>query len=112
MPEVEVQIGGRSYRLGCGEGEEAHLRALARRLDGVAEKMIASMGQLTEGRLMLMCALMMADQLHEAEGRASEAETAPKPDPARESELAGQLHALAGRLETLVGRLAPEGRDA
>ncbi|HET7410261.1 MAG TPA: cell division protein ZapA, partial [Paracoccaceae bacterium] len=73
MPEVVVDVGGRSYRLGCGEGEEQHLRALAARVDGEAAN-LGEMRQLPEGRLMLMSAIMLADRLSEAEQAAAAAE--------------------------------------
>lgn len=115
MPEVTVDVAGRSYRLGCGEGEEQHLRALAARVDGEAARLGAT-GHLPEGRLMLMSALMLADRLSEAEQaaaaaerRAAEAERKAREggqtDPEREGEIAASLEALAARVETLAGRL-------
>ena len=115
MPEVTVEVGGRSYRLGCGEGEEQHLMALAARVDGETAK-LGQMGQLPEGRLMLMSALMLADRLSEAEQaaaaaerRAAEAERraaeAGRIEPEREVEIAAGLDALATRIETLAERI-------
>lgn len=63
MPEVTVDIAGRNYRLGCGEGEEVHLVHLAELVDKEASRLMRQMGQLPEGRLMLMSALMLADKL-------------------------------------------------
>ena len=115
MPEVTVEVAGRSYRLGCGEGEEAHLTALAARVDGEAAR-LGGMGQLPEGRLMLMSALMLADRLSEAEQAAAAAEAraaeaareAERPDafgPEREAEIAASLEALAARIESLAERI-------
>ena len=33
MPEVQIEIGGRSYTVACQDGEETFLRAAARMLD-------------------------------------------------------------------------------
>ena len=119
MPEVTVEVAGRSYRIGCGEGEEAHLVALAARVDGEAARLV-EMGQMAEGRLMLMSALMLADRLTEAEQAAEAAErraaealeqaraTAARADafgPEREAEIATSLDALTGRIETLAQRI-------
>jgi cell division protein ZapA len=115
MPEVTVEVAGRSYRLGCGEGEEQHLIALAARVDGEAAR-LNELGQMPEGRLMLMSALMLADRLSEAEQaaaaaerRAAEAERqasdAEAIDPAREVEIAASLDALAARIEALAERI-------
>ena len=38
MPEVTVDIAGRSYRLGCGADEEEHLTGLAAKLDAEAQQ--------------------------------------------------------------------------
>lgn len=119
MPEVTVEVAGRNYRVGCGEGEETHLMALAARVDGEAAR-ISRLGQMPEGRLMLMSALMLADKLSEAEAAASAAErraanaeklaeSRPAPDTLfdqdREAEIAASLDALATRIDSLVGRI-------
>lgn len=115
MPEVTVEVGGRSYRLVCGEGEEQHLRALAARVDGEAAR-LGEMGTLPEGRLLLMSALFLADRLSEAEQaliaaerRAAEADRrarkAATMEPEREVEIATTVDALAARIETLAERI-------
>ncbi len=119
MPEVSIEVAGRTYRVGCGEGEEAHLDGLARVIDGEAGKLSRSMGQMTEGRLMLMSALMIADRLTEAEAALAAAErravnaeklaetrAAPSDlfNPEREAEIARNLDALASRIDALAGR--------
>jgi cell division protein ZapA len=115
MPEVNVEVAGRHYRLGCGEGEEQHLLALAARVDGEAAR-LSGLGQMPENRLMLMSALMLADRLSEAEQaaaaaerRAAEAERraadADEVPPGREVEIAASLEALAARIEALSSRI-------
>lgn len=130
MPEVTVEVGGRSYRLGCGEGQERHLIALAARVDGEAEH-LSKMGHMPEGQLMLMSAIMMADQLStaeraaasaerraaeaerraamaeaETERRVSEAEAAAgRVAPERENEIAAGLESLANRIENMAAQL-------
>ena len=69
MAEVTVDIAGRSYRIGCGEGEEEHLLNLATMIDGDARTLSRQFGQMAEGRLMLMTALMVADRLSEVENQ-------------------------------------------
>lgn len=119
MPEVTVEVAGKNYKLGCGEGEEGHLMALAARVDGEASR-LGKLGPLPEGRLMLMSALMLADRLTETEAalRAAErravdaerqveerAQSPGAPDPEREAEIAASLDALAARIESLSGRV-------
>lgn len=121
MPEVSIEVAGRPYRIRCGEGEEAHVTRMASMIDAEASKLVASLGQMPEGRLMLMSALMIADQLDEAKKAAAEAERravnaeklaetkTPPSDlfsPEREEEIAKNLDALADRIEALAGRVA------
>lgn len=65
MAQVVVQIGGRSYPLSCRDGDEAHLTALAVGIAHKADGLVRSLGPMSEARLLLMAALMIADELHE-----------------------------------------------
>ena len=69
MPQINVTIDGRSYRMACGEGEEAHLTALAESLDGRIGEMRKSFGEIGDMRLQVMAALTIADELAELRGR-------------------------------------------
>lgn len=69
MTELTVEVAGRAYRLGCGEGEEEHLSGLAALIDAEAKALIRQFGQMPEGRLLLMTALMISDRLAESEAR-------------------------------------------
>ena len=66
MGNVIVDIGGRNYPLSCRDGDEPHLNALAAGIAEKAEKLTGQLGQMSEPRLLLMAALMIADELHEA----------------------------------------------
>lgn len=125
MPEVTVEVAGRSYRLGCGDGEEQHLMALAARIDGEAARLGHSLGQIGEGRLMLMSALMLADRLSEAEAalqsaerRVARAEQAAEAqaqararsaqdlfDAEQQAGIASSLDALSDRIESIAERI-------
>ena len=67
MAQVEVEVNGRPYRLSCQAGQEDHLRGLVRRLDEQAGAMARSAGAAPPDKIMLMAALMIADQLSDAE---------------------------------------------
>lgn len=69
MAQVTVEVGGRPYRLSCGDGEQEHVMALARRIDTHAKTLTASRAPANEGRNMLLAALLLADELHVAEER-------------------------------------------
>ncbi len=61
MPQVTVTIAGRTYRMACGEGEEAHLEGLAAHYDGKIQEMRAGFGEIGDMRLHVMAALTVAD---------------------------------------------------
>ena len=69
MPQVTVTIANRTYRMACGEGEEAHLEKLAALFDGKIEELRGSFGEIGDMRLHVMAALTLADDLGEARRR-------------------------------------------
>ena len=69
MPQINVSIDGKNYRMACADGEEAHLTALANGLDARITEMRRSFGEIGDMRLHVMAALMQADELQEARAR-------------------------------------------
>jgi len=69
MGQVTVTIAGKIYRMACGEGEEAHLQGLARQIDDRMETLRKNFGEIGDQRLTIMAAIMVADQLAEANRR-------------------------------------------
>jgi cell division protein ZapA len=117
MAEVNVEIAGRPYRLGCDPGEEEHLANLAAMLDVEATALSSQFTQISEGRLLLMTALLVADKLHDAKARIAEkdrllAETKPLADsratppdmfsPEQQERLVSRINRLAEQIETVV----------
>lgn len=74
MAEVTVDIAGRAYRLGCGEGEEASVQALADLIDREARTLMRQNGAMPEGRLLVMTALLIADRLADCQALLDQAE--------------------------------------
>lgn len=62
MPDLDITIGGKVFRVACQEGEEHFLRAAAQMLDAEAQPLLAQMGRLPEARMLLMAGLMLADR--------------------------------------------------
>ena len=66
MPLVNVMVNGKAYTLGCGEGEEAHLKELAALVDVKVREALGMVGtQASDAKLMLTAALLLADEHHE-----------------------------------------------
>ncbi|HEY0301242.1 MAG TPA: cell division protein ZapA [Rhizomicrobium sp.] len=66
MPLVNVMVNARAYTIACDYGEEDHLRELAAHVDGKVRELLGSVGQVGDQRLLLMAALLIADEHHEA----------------------------------------------
>ena len=65
MPQVVISINGRNYTMECGEGQEDHLRRLARRVDEELARIRDMAGPVGEIRLLIMTALVIADKVAE-----------------------------------------------
>jgi cell division protein ZapA len=117
MGQVSVTLNGRTYRLECGAGEEAHLIALAEYLGSHVDTMKQKFGQVGDDRLILMASLMVTDELWELRRQMQELKTAmaelrhdrSAADEAAKSirtDLADTIGAAADRLEMLHERFA------
>ena len=133
MPEMNVEIGGRSFAVACQDGEEPYLTSAAEMLDREAQTLIASGARLPADRMLLMAGLMLADRAISAdeELRALDRRLAqqtkdidqlrarPEPKPVvREVEVVREvvpdaalkrLDALAARAEAVAAKAAAEG---
>ncbi|MBX6327541.1 MAG: cell division protein ZapA [Pseudolabrys sp.] len=66
MAQVTATIAGRQFRLACEDGQEEHLRALARDIDQRIIDLRRKFGEIGDTRLTVMAALTVADELLEA----------------------------------------------
>jgi cell division protein ZapA len=71
MAQINVEVNGRPYAVGCEDGQEQHLIELARIFDRQVRQVSQDMGQLGDTRLFLMGALLLADELADAKSRLS-----------------------------------------
>jgi cell division protein ZapA len=69
MPQINVTINGRQFRMSCEEGEEAHLTELAADLDTRIARLRARFGEIGDTRLTVMAALTVADELAETKAK-------------------------------------------
>lgn len=66
MTELRLLIGGREYDVACDDGQESHVRMLAKALDQRVRTLAEALGRPTEGQLLILTALMLSDELHDA----------------------------------------------
>ncbi len=67
MAEVNITVGGRSYRMVCDDGQEEHLTGLGVRFDQAIDELRKGFGEVGDQRLTVMAAILMTDRLDEAE---------------------------------------------
>lgn len=69
MAHVSVTINGRQYRMACDDGQEHHLARLAHEIDQRIARVRTTFGEIGDMRLTVMAALIVADELSEANQR-------------------------------------------
>jgi cell division protein ZapA len=98
MPLVNIMVNERSYAIACDEGEQEHLQQLAAHVDAKARELLSGAGQPGEQRLLLMAALLIADEFFESRA---------------ELEKRGrEMGKAMGSHEEAVGRIAETEHDA
>ena len=75
MPEVNVEINGRKYRMACEEGQQKHLIGLAARFNAQVEGLKGAVGEIGDNRLTVMAGIAVVDELAEAERKIKELQT-------------------------------------
>jgi cell division protein ZapA len=98
MAQVTLRINGYAYTIGCKDGEEKHLEAMAAEVNSRIDGVRAAAGPSGEARMLVMAALLMADDLFELR---TKLENAAPADPA----MARKLARVANRAEDIAAGL-------
>ena len=114
MAQVSLKINGYAYTVGCEDGQENHLRAMAGAVEERMTRVKALGSQSGESRLLVLAALLMADELHDMAAELADAQDRPRPapghapgqtslpppvEPARLAQLAEQAESIAAAME-------------
>lgn len=117
MAQIAVTVNGHTYQVSCDDGQEEHVRYLADYLDqrvaGLVETMGETVAQAGEARLLLLGALLVADDLAEVQATveelraALESARAERDKAVREGaeNAASLLNRAASRIEDIAVRL-------
>ena len=109
MKQIEVQIMGQSYLLGCPEGGETQLQAAVERVDAAMCKIRDGGKVRARDRIAVLAALNLAFDLAElplAAGHQAAAQAAPSPSTAADPGSAGSYSgADQATLNSLLARL-------
>ena len=118
MAQLTIKINGYAYTVGCEDGQEAHLQDMAGQIQQRVDSIKALGGNPSgEGKLLVLAALLMADELHDSaleldalrqahgEGGGNGAGSAPpRPDDAEPARIARErrLAKLARKAEDIA----------
>lgn len=114
MGQVVLTINGKPYSVTCGDGEDERIRKLGQYIDAKVADFARTLGQIGDARLLVLTALVLADELAEAREaairarRASIAAAVPSEtqrDSAAEDVVASGIDSLAARVEAIASRL-------
>jgi cell division protein ZapA len=117
MATINVEVNGRTYAVGCEDGQEEHVRSLARQFRQAGPRRGRAGGRRRRTAPFLLAALTTADELAETRARLDRLQTGaagagilratPSPDAARlEQRAAAALEEAARRVEALADQVA------
>jgi cell division protein ZapA len=109
VSQVLVAVNGRTYNITCDDGQEPRIRRLAHYVDARVGDFVKDLGQVGEGRLLLLAALVITDELSDAnEALAQEKSRARAAASVTDGETeaaADAIHGMAQRIEAIAARL-------
>jgi len=65
VAQVTIKLNGYSYTVGCEDGQEQHLTAMAGQVENRIESIKALGGSSGEARVLVLTALLMADEIYD-----------------------------------------------
>ena len=103
MSQLTIKINGYPYNIGCQDGEEPHLLAMAEQIEERVTRAKALGSQSGEARLLVMAALFMADELHDMSIELRAAQKGRTPASERSSQ--DRMKKLALRAEAIAANV-------
>ena len=111
MSQVVVKVNGREFPLSCADGQEARIRRLAQYVDAKVAEFTKTVGQVGEARLILLAALVIADELSDANEALQQERNRPRSgggaaggEPGAHGAASG-IRSMAERIESIAVRL-------
>ncbi|GEO80531.1 cell division protein ZapA [Pararhodospirillum oryzae] len=114
MPTLPLSINDKTYRIACEEGQEEHLERLGQYLDHRCRQLVGSVGHVSETLMLVMVALLIADELSDISGELHELRSAlgaqgtadgPSAREQAEERVAQAIEGLAHRIEGIADTL-------
>jgi cell division protein ZapA len=106
MGQVVVKVNGREFPLSCVDGQEPRIRRLAQYIDAKVTDFTKTLGQVGEARLILLAALVVADELSDANEALQQERNRNRPAAAQDtSGAAAGIRGAAQRIESIAARI-------
>jgi cell division protein ZapA len=106
MGQVVVTVNGRAFPLNCDDGEEPRIRRLAQYVDGKIGDFVKTHGQIGEARLILLAALVIADELSDTNDIVLHERSRTRGgEPGGSGALVTGIRSIAQRIESIAARL-------
>jgi len=105
VAQVTVKINGYTYNVGCEDGQERHLMDMAAEVESRIDSIKALGSQSGEARLLVLAALLMADELHDQRNTLQNLQAELARLPKAEADAKIRLARLADRAEEIADRL-------
>ena len=101
MGQVNLTINGRPFAVTCDDGQEGRIRRLGQYVEAKVAEFVGSVGQVGEARLLLLAALVIADELADA----GEALRLERSGTHTTEAVASGINGIAQRVEAIAARL-------
>ena len=105
MGQVVVKVNGRDFSLACEDGQEPRIRRLAQYVEAKVGEFVRNNGQVGEARLILLAAIVIADELSDANETLQRERSGVRVAPAADAgEAAANIRGIAQRIEAIASR--------
>lgn len=112
MAEISISLNGRIYDIACDAGQEGRVSTLASYIDQRVQQIAKSGGAYNDAHLLVLTALVLADELFEAQESqhaskvARNAASTPVSNKEDEQAMVNVLNHLTKRIEGIAERVA------
>jgi cell division protein ZapA len=104
LGQVNLTVNGRPFTVTCDDGQEGRIRRLGQYVDAKVAEFVGSVGQVGEARLLLLAALVIADELADANEALQQPERGSARAAAADAAASG-INGIAQRVEAIAARL-------
>ncbi len=104
MLHVTINVNGRPYDIACQQGQEDQIRKLGEYIDEKGKELTSAIGQISENRLLIMVALLLADEVFEERKSEGKPES-PLDEGKKDEELANSINKISEKIISLAQKL-------